>query len=202
MSTHLSRSSEDSAPAVPTARVESWRWHLDSPDEVGRLARLLTRQDRMVESVSVGNSMGSTLPPGTPMRFHCGPSRPEIGEVIVFLAGPEDLIAHRVVARGWGPRGRRYLVTRGDNSVLCDQPVRADAVLGLVKECRRDGTWLPLGPRPRRSIPVTITAGVLRVLMLGALTISPRLAIFVAAGSYRVVQRLSGLLPGRRFQQP
>jgi hypothetical protein len=160
---------------------------------VARLARLLTHRDRVIESVSTGNSMGSTLPSGTRLRFRCGRGDAKPGDVVVVLAGPADLIVHRVVARGWGPRARGYLVTRGDSSVLCDQPVTADAVLGVVEECRRDDAWGPVGPSPSLGVATTMAAAVLGAVMLGVLAISPRLAIFVAAGSYGLVSRVRAL---------
>lgn len=141
--------------------------------------------------------MGSTLPSGTRLRFRCGRVEPKPGDVVVVLAGPSDLIAHRVVARGWGPRAHGYVVTRGDNSVLCDQPVARDAVLGVVEECRRDDRWLPVGPGLPHRVPTRVAAAVLLAVMLGALAISPRLAIFVAAGSYGLVSRLRAFGPGK-----
>lgn len=174
---------------MATHPVEPWRWHLQSPQEVARFARLLTHRDRVVECVSTGDSMGSTLPPGTRLRFRCGRVDPRLGDVVVVLAGPTLLIVHRVVARGSGPRARGYLVTRGDSSILCDQPVPADAVLGVVEECRRETGWVPVGAYVPRGVATTLAADILRVVMLGALALSPRLAIWVAAGSYGLVSR-------------
>jgi hypothetical protein len=183
------KSNGGSASPVDEVNVEPWRWSSESPDEVARLARLLTHRERVVECVSAGNSMGQVLPSGTPLRFRCGRSDPKLGDVVVVLAGPTDLIVHRVVGKGWGPRARGYLLTRGDNSVLCDQPVPASAVLGVVEECGRGHGWANLDPpRPRGILP-TLASGVLKALMLAALAVHPRLAAWMAAGAHGVLSR-------------
>lgn len=197
MSTHSPTADDGSGSKSRGSAVESWRWHLDSPEEVAGFARLLNRGGRVVEIRSRGTSMGSTLPDGTLLRFRSGSRDVTRGDVVVVLAGPADLIVHRVVARGWGPRARDYIVTRGDDFVLCDQPIRGEAVLGVVEEQCREGQWCPVGPPASRGLPLTAAAGVLRVVMVGALAISPRLAVRVAAGSYELVHRLRGLRPGR-----
>jgi hypothetical protein len=142
--------------------------------------------------------MGDTIPPGTRLRFRSRRSDARPGDVVVILAGPADLIVHRVVTQGWGPRARGYLLTRGDSSVLCDQPVAADAVLGVVEECLRGDRWHPVAPRPHRRLGVAVTAAVLQAVMVGALSLSPRLATWVAAGAYLLVSRLRSIGSGSR----
>src|SRR5262249_46782444 len=72
--------------------------------------------------------------------------------------------------------GTDWLVTRGDNCLVPDPPVRSAQVLGtVVATCTRDG-WRPPGPAPAGALPPRA----LRAATLGAMTarlwVSPRAA--------------------------
>lgn len=168
------------------------QWHLSSPQEVADLAQLLKRRDGIVECISRGHSMGQTIPDGTPIRFQCGRSAPVIGDVIVQLSGPSQLLAHRVVGHGKGPHGAAYLITRGDASLICDRPTRRDAVLGIVVE-RSDGTgWTPIPAPMRWPWAARAAMGLQRSIMQLALACDFRLAVRFAAMSYAVLSMLRG----------
>ena len=70
-------------------------------------------------------------------------------------------------------------------------------MLGVVEACQRDGAWLPVGSPFRRTPLIRVTAGLLSLVMRTALAISPRLAIYVAAASYGVVDRVKRFVPRR-----
>jgi len=177
---------------------ESWRWHVTTPEEPAALAGVLRRSDRVFECSTSGRSMGATLPPGSRIRFHCGSNDPRIGDVVVLLAGRSDLLAHRVVGRGRGPRCRQYLLTRGDGSLLCDEPVQRAAVLGIVLGKADGETWRVIPPPYALPLYRRIVAAAHRWAMLATLAIDARLATRLAALSYRL---LEGLRAGARVMR-
>jgi len=133
------------------------------------------------------------LPHGSHVRFQCGETQPARGDVVVVLVGPTELIMHRLVGKGRG-RGRGYLLTAGDNSILCDQPVRSDAVVGVAIEARQAEDWRPIPPYRSPGILVATVRAWVRTLAIGLLAISPRAAILTTAALYAPVSRFRSLV--------
>jgi hypothetical protein len=178
-------------PVLDRSAVEdAWRWHVMAPDEPAGLASVLRQCDRVLECTTAGTSMGATLPPGSRIRFRCGPNEPRLGDVVVLVFGQADLLAHRVVGAGRGPRSRAYLITRGDGSVLCDQPIQRAAVLGIVLDRATDAGWRCLDPPRSSGLGRRLTAALHRRAMLAAMEIDVRLAVRLAAASYWLLERL------------
>jgi hypothetical protein len=181
----------DASGAESSARVREV-----DPSEVRSIASLLRGANEVIESRIVGASMGSTMPPGTRIRIQCGDaSEWPIGAVVVFFTG-RTLVGHRVVGRGTG-RARDYWVTRGDGTILCDEPVDRDAILGVVTEWASDADWhpvpanVPVGPVRRAAAGAALT--VLRVM----LRIDVALASRWARGSVRLANGLRRLRGSR-----
>jgi hypothetical protein len=97
-----------------------------------------------------GQSMGASLPPGTPIRILLSEAaRVGPGDVVAFVSG-RRIVVHRLVARGRRGAARGYWITRGDAEVLPDPPVGLEAVLGPVRQVSVDGRDAPVpdGPAP------------------------------------------------------
>jgi hypothetical protein len=169
---------------------DAWRWHVTAPDEPAGLAGVFRQCDRVLECTTAGTSMGATLPPGSRIRFRCGPNEPRLGDVVVLVFGQADLLAHRVVGAGRGPRAREYLLTRGDGSVLCDQPIQRAAVLGIVLDTATDAGWRSLAPPRSSGFGRRLTATLHRWAMLAALELDVRIAVQLAVASYWLLDRL------------
>lgn len=101
---------------------------------------------RTFESELRGPSMGCAIPSGARIRIAPVPSGVafERGQVVAFVAGSR-VIVHRIAYLGRG-RAARYLITHGDGNWMCDPPIEADAIAGVVEEHYAEGAWRPVGP--------------------------------------------------------
>lgn len=134
---------------------------------------------RPVESELRGPSMGRAIPSGARIRIAPAPRGAafERGQVVAFVAGSR-VIVHRIAYLGRG-RAARYLITHGDGNWMCDPPIEADAVAGVVDEHYAEGAWRPVGPA---SLPWWRRAASFPSFLLLRLTLelSPALAMRLA----------------------
>ncbi|HUU41739.1 MAG TPA: S24/S26 family peptidase [Desulfatiglandales bacterium] len=78
----------------------------------------------------------------TPMQA----GRPRLGDVVAFISSEtKELVIHRVVGR----RGSDYL-TKGDNTLMRDEPVLKTCILGCVKKVEKNGKVVSIGLGPER----------------------------------------------------
>jgi hypothetical protein len=164
------------------------------PDKLLAVALRFRKSLGIVESRISGYSMRSTLPAGSRIRIQCcNLDRVRRGTVVAFVGG-SSLIAHRVVRRGRGPRSREVLLTRGDATIICDTPIHADKVLGVVTHVATGDRWGPL-PSPSRGLVARVAAGFVSGAMTVAMELDTRAARAVAATCFQVrsvVQRVKG----------
>jgi len=127
----------------------------------GAVTTLLKRSHETIESEIVGDSMGSTAPPGTRIRIRCADQvECNVGSVVAFRIG-RRLVAHRIVRRGVTKRARDYVLTKGDAAVRCDSPVRVQSVLGIVDARYDEDGWHPIPGSPNTPPMRRIVSGVL-----------------------------------------
>ena len=74
-----------------------------------------------------GDSMAPTLPPDCEIEVAPLPGRVHLGELLVFAAAGDAVIAHRLVRRA----GARW-ITQGDGRLGPDPPLDPDQALGVV----------------------------------------------------------------------
>lgn len=139
----------------------------------------------IVESRISGHSMRSTLPAGSRIRIQCGNLDGAMSGTVVAFLGGSTLIAHRVVSRGRGPRARDFLLTRGDATIICDAPVQADRVLGVVTHVAIGDQWRPLPPASR-GLLARVGGGLVSGTMTLALELDPQAARSIAATCFQV----------------
>lgn len=114
------------------------------------VARLLRGSGHTFESVVRGGSMGRTLPPGSRIRIRCDqPGSLAAGDVAAFLL-VGVLVGHRVWGKSGGPAGPRWLLTCGDGSSVCDEPVPEAVVMGRVLAVARGADWVAIPAAPAR----------------------------------------------------
>jgi hypothetical protein len=146
------------------------------------MVSLLKKSGQSFESVVHGKSMEPTLPDGAAIEI--GPLEPaglRVGQIVV-CANAHKLIAHRIVYSGTGARERSLVLTQGDGCLLCDPPIRKDAIQGVVTAIRIDGRWQePAAIWVRRSWR-QIVAKTHVYLMRTCLAVDWRFARFVARG--------------------
>ena len=94
--------------------------------------------------------MGATLPDGARIRIKAADqTRHQVGQVVAYLRDT-TLVAHRIVYCGHGRR-RNFILTQGDAWLVCDPPISADAVVGLVEVSQNELEWkIPNAQTPRR----------------------------------------------------
>ncbi|HMH53016.1 MAG TPA: hypothetical protein VK548_22450 [Candidatus Acidoferrum sp.] len=169
------------------------RFFQENPARILTVASALRAPNRTIESTVLGGSMGATMRAGSRIRIELGrPRRYDPGEVIAFVAG-EHVVVHRVVrrARRW-PDG--YVLTRGDATVLPDQPVGTDRVLGAVTAIQQGGSWVPVECRPRPSLRARVVAPIVLGLVACVLRASPGAAAVLVTLLYRGRLRLAAIL--------
>lgn len=120
--------------------------------------------------------MDAVIPAGATVRIACGTGGSATeGDVVAFLLGGA-LTVHRLVHRGRSPRAAGWFIAEGDNNLTCDAPVRVTAILGVVREVRRDdGAWQAPGAAPR----ARLVTRVVRLVLCAALELHPRLAAWM-----------------------
>jgi hypothetical protein len=98
-----------------------------SAADLRAVATLWRRTGRRFTTSFLGTSMLPTIAPGTPVEVDCGRT-PQAGDVIAFAVAGQVFV-HRIELTS--PDGR-HLLTRGDNRIIPDLPIEADAVIGVV----------------------------------------------------------------------
>lgn len=127
-----------------------------------------------------GDSMGDALPGGCEIRILADVSDIGLGDIVLFLNGNGQLVAHRAISiRG------NLVTTKGDRNTIADHPMQRDQLLGVVEGVRFKRRWINI----RRSHVLASMAGqvsafhsarrlggwVLRVLGRLVLAVSPEI---------------------------
>ncbi len=165
------------------------------------LLALMEGRGREVMAQVQGGSMAQTLPDAARIRIRSlAPDELQPG-IVVALAMPSGLVAHRIVTRGRRGLSRDFIITRGDACIRCDSPVNVSIVAGRVTD-RWDGAQWEAVPRPLPLSPIRQALSALALFAPSiALEISPRAAQAVNAAltaSARLVARIrAGLTKSR-----
>ena len=101
-----------------------------TPDVLAAFWAARQDEEREVEIVLNGGSMGPTLLPGTRLRLRCHRRLPALGEIVACRHG-RLLVVHRLQAIV-GPPDAPRLVCLGDGNRLPDPPVPAEAAVGTI----------------------------------------------------------------------
>lgn len=89
-------------------------------------------------AVAVGSSMLPLFRPGQEVRFMpCAGSSIRLGDVITYWTGGQALVTHRVIRIGQ-EEDQFVFLTKGDNRLAWDSPVKESQVTGKVT---RIGNW-------------------------------------------------------------
>jgi hypothetical protein len=132
------------------------------------------------ESTVLGESMGKAIPAGSRIRIRfVSDANLMPGQIVTYIAN-DRIVAHRLVkvARS---RSDRFVITCGDGTVCCDVPVPVSAVIGIVTELHRNGTWEP-APQPQlRLFGSRLAADAFSSVVVVALWLHPRCSKWVAA---------------------
>lgn len=84
-----------------------------------------------------GESMGHALPGGCEVRILANVSDIGLGDIVLFLGGNGQLIAHRAISiRG------NLVTTKGDRNTIADHPMQTDQLLGVVEAVTFRGRWV------------------------------------------------------------
>lgn len=97
------------------------------------LAAAMLREGRTVELPATGSSMRPLIPPGGTIRVEPARATDVVPGDIVLTTDGTRLVCHRLLYRT-----ADRIVTRGDDSPLCDPPLPSTAILGRV----------PIAPSP------------------------------------------------------
>ena len=151
------------------------------------VAALWARGEREITARFAGTSMLPTIAPDAEVLLDCG-HVPEPGEIACYVRG-DDVVVHRVVAR---TADGRWLLTRGDASLLPDPPSRAADVLARIRKVRRDGRWTEPAPAPGSFVRAAAVS-----LSRAALSVSPALGRGVIGGLWMIRRALLALRPRR-----
>ena len=122
---------------------------LSSPEFQGLVQEVLDRGVRF-RFRARGRSMYPFILSGDTLLVEAvDPARVSPGDVVLFCQPDNNPIVHRVVER-MANGGQVILITRGDNLVHEDQPIKGEWVLGRVVEVERQGRCLRLDRGPGR----------------------------------------------------
>jgi hypothetical protein len=112
---------------------------LPTEKEIVAVASLWRAARREVVTSFLGTSMMPTIAPGGEVVLDCGRAW-NVGD-IVALIDADHLIVHRIIAAS---PDRRWLMTRGDQRTIPDNPIEADeAVIGVITLMRKGDQWAP-----------------------------------------------------------
>ncbi|HEY7060842.1 MAG TPA: S24/S26 family peptidase [Chloroflexota bacterium] len=153
------------------------------------LASGLRADQPTFETTIRGSSMWPTIRPRTTLRVQVhGPEACERGAV-VFYQGHAGYTVHRVVYRA--RRGARadWLVTRGDNCLVPDPPVRSDQVVGTIVATQQKTGWQPPGPAPAGALHERAIQAATLHLLIATLWVYPP----AARGLGRLLLRLQAV---------
>ncbi len=127
--------------------------------------------------------MEPAIPRGALIRIEPRPEVPAV-DTTVAIVTPGGLVAHRIVGRGRFPWNRRFVLTQGDGSTLCDPPVPVDLILGSVTAWR-DDQWRTVPRRSSSARAISGRATLWRGFVRCALAIHPTLATALVRLSLR-----------------
>jgi hypothetical protein len=137
------------------------------------VADSLRGPDHCIDSTVSGFSMGASLPPGSRIRIALHPPTGHAaGEVIAYLAG-NQVIVHRVLHCGRAGAARRFLIARGDATLVPDPPIELRHVLGPVTGVWRAGGWVPAPGPSARSARARVVRFLLATLAVAGMYLSP-----------------------------
>jgi hypothetical protein len=146
-----------------------------------------------------GRSMGKALPDGSHIHVRLVPQRDlRVGQVVAYVA-EDRMVVHRVVRLATWHQDQ-YLVTRGDATVVCDRPVLALSVVGVVTDHCTIDVWEPVGAPPVRGFLVNRMASAISALLGGLVQLSPQLADWAARRmirSHQLIMRFCGFVVRR-----
>lgn len=145
---------------------------------------LLRRSGREIESRVSGLSMEPAIPSGAQIRIAPAAALPSVGTAVAIVT-PGGLVAHRVVGRGRLPWNRRFVLTQGDGSRLCDPPIPAELILGTVTAWRQTDSWQRVPPPATTARAAGVRAMLWRWLVRASLVMHPRLATALVRVSLR-----------------
>jgi hypothetical protein len=129
------------------------------PAVTARLLRERARNDSWI--IATGSSMLPAIAGGAELRIELASRPPRVGEVWLFVAESNALLAHRFVRR---ERQGRFVFV-GDSAPRVDDAVAGDRLVGRVVEQRFEGLSQPVLRRSGwRPIVSFIVADVRRVL--------------------------------------
>jgi hypothetical protein len=146
-----------------------------------------------------GRSMGRALPDGS--RIHIRfvpPSEVKIGQVVAYVA-EDRMVVHRLVRLATWHQDQ-YLITRGDATVVCDRPVLASSVVGVVTDHCTTDIWEPVGAPCVRGFLVNRTAVAISAILFGLVQLRPRLADWTARSiirSHKLIIKVCGFVVRR-----
>lgn len=145
---------------------------------------LLQRSGHEIESSVTGRSMEPAIPSGAHIRIVPSLALPPIGTTVAIVT-PGGLVAHRLVARGRLPWNRRFVLTQGDGTAVCDPPLPAELILGTVTEWRLAETWYRVPPPAATARAAGLCGSLWRWLIRSSMAIHPRLATALVRLSLR-----------------
>ena len=106
-----------------------------------------------------GGSMYPTIKDGEAVTVEpISPNNVRCGDIVLYKSD-HRVIAHRIVGVRKREGGPLSFILRGDASESCDEPVRADEILGKVISVERDGRNINLTSRRSKLLRVARAYG-------------------------------------------
>jgi hypothetical protein len=197
---------------VPLSDSTSAVGHVTNPSLVADMNGVVLNRERLLALSSFlkdgttefgssvrGRSMGKALPDGSRIHVRLVPQRDlRVGQVVAYVAA-DRMVVHRVVRLAtW--HEDQYLVTRGDATVVCDRPVLALSVVGVVTDHCTIDVWEPVGAPPVRGFLVDRMASAISAILGALVQLSPQLADWAARymiRSHQLIMRFCGFVVRR-----
>jgi hypothetical protein len=109
----------------------------------------------IVQFTAPGKSMQPSIFEGEIITVQpVSPSDVRLYDILLYRNG-KGLLAHRVVRIEKGPEdGRGAFILRGDSSIICDEPVQPDQIMGRVVEVEREGRRIALATRWAKTVHI------------------------------------------------
>jgi hypothetical protein len=164
-------------------------------DELVAVGTLWRATGRQFTTSFLGTSMLPTIAPGVEVTIDCGRAWAASDIVAYVVAG--RLIVHRIEAAS---DDKRWLLTRGDASVIPDDPFEAaDAVIGVVTSIHRGEGWIDPTAAPRTWLRDQISRASLAAFKRNVQECRRRLVAFRIVGTVitfgpRAIRKLIRLL--------
>lgn len=128
----------------------------DAPVAFDGAIRELLRSGYAARFRAAGDSMYPTIADGDYVNVEPAGERPFSRGEVVLIDAPRGLTAHRIVRVTAAAAGRRWVTTRGDNSLRNDPPITETAVLGRVTSVERVGNHGKVTPFMTRSAMIVV----------------------------------------------